>query len=310
MFFRADSARLLAPVVCGLIALAAEAQVSTNPFGSLGTDKASGANVEVELIADTTHLVPGKVHRLGLVLTMREGWHTYWQNPGDSGIATTIELDLPEGLRAGSIRWPAPERHIAGDGMIVDYVYHDTVVLQIPLFVDGSVEFGQRITIDATIDWLECKDVCIPGQTDVQLTLPVSNSGSAAAPEVARLFGASDSRMPVPASKARALRTKWKSNTLEIRSSGAERMTFFPLAPSFPAPEDLATSGSVEGDSMTLVYPDSLPAGSTVRFLVEVEGGPDEGRYDVIVGTDPRLKGTPVQSTPEKNKPESSSNKE
>ena len=39
----------------------------------------------------------------------KEGWHSYWVNPGDSGLRTRITWDLPDGFTAQQTRWPAPQ---------------------------------------------------------------------------------------------------------------------------------------------------------------------------------------------------------
>ena len=43
---------------------------------------------------------------LGLQLTHQPEWHTYWKNPGDSGLPTRLEWVLPAGLQASDIAWP------------------------------------------------------------------------------------------------------------------------------------------------------------------------------------------------------------
>ena len=60
------------------------------------------------LVSDTDAVAPGKPFRVGLLLRMAPGWHTYWRNPGDAGAAAELKLDLPKGVTAGPIEWPAP----------------------------------------------------------------------------------------------------------------------------------------------------------------------------------------------------------
>src|SRR5262245_30545395 len=67
-------------------------------------------HVEAELVAERTAIETGKPMRVGLRLKMDPEWHTYWRNPGDTGLPTTIEWKLPEGFKAGDIEWPAPQR--------------------------------------------------------------------------------------------------------------------------------------------------------------------------------------------------------
>src|SRR6185503_19880555 len=51
-------------------------------------------HVEAELVAAKTALVPGEPVQVALRLKMERGWHTYWQNPGDSGLPTKLNWNL------------------------------------------------------------------------------------------------------------------------------------------------------------------------------------------------------------------------
>src|SRR5206468_2097081 len=64
------------------------------------------AHVEAELVAAKTALVPGEPTTVALRLVLEKGWHTYWRNPGDSGLPTTLAWTLPPGVEAGPIEWP------------------------------------------------------------------------------------------------------------------------------------------------------------------------------------------------------------
>lgn len=91
--------------------------------------------------------------------TITDGWHIYWQNPGDSGIPTTLRWEsLPQGVTAGPIHWPVPER--AGMGGLVNYGYAHKVILPVPLSATSPDAFKGTLTVKA--DWLVCKDTCIP----------------------------------------------------------------------------------------------------------------------------------------------------
>ena len=63
---------------------------------------------------------------VALRLKMKPGWHVYWQNPGDSGLPTTIDWKLPSGFAAGPIQWPAP--HALPAGPLINYGYEGEVL--------------------------------------------------------------------------------------------------------------------------------------------------------------------------------------
>ena len=121
---------------------------------------------------------------MALRLAMDRGWHTYWQNPGDSGLPTTLAWKLPAPLRAGPIQWPAPQ--VLPVGPLVNYGYEGEVLLLTDVATTGDVAGAQTVTLAARADWLVCKEVCIPEGADLTLILPVAPKGSAAATTDAR----------------------------------------------------------------------------------------------------------------------------
>ena len=66
--------------------------------------------VRAELAAEQTSVAPGESLWLALAFTIKPNWHTYWRTPGDSGFPTSITWTLPEGITAGPLQWPPPER--------------------------------------------------------------------------------------------------------------------------------------------------------------------------------------------------------
>ncbi len=131
-------------------------------------------NVEAELVSERNALVPGQPATVALRLKMREGWHTYWRNPGDSGLPTSLDWKLPDGIAAGAIQWPAP--HALPAGPLVNYGYEGEVLHLVDLTVPASLANGGAATLAARADWLVCKETCIPEGADLTLTLPVGAS--------------------------------------------------------------------------------------------------------------------------------------
>ena len=71
----------------------------------------STEQVRAELIAHAPEgITPGKPVWLGLQIEHQPHWHTYWKNPGDSGLPTTLNWRLPNGVVVGEIAWPTPHR--------------------------------------------------------------------------------------------------------------------------------------------------------------------------------------------------------
>src|SRR5258708_13106966 len=97
-------------------------------------------HVEAQLVADRSAAQPGKPVLVGLRLRMEPQWHTYWRNPGDSGLPTRIQWLLPEGWKAGEIQWPYPQ--LLPVGPLMNYGYEDEVVLLAELTPPASATPG------------------------------------------------------------------------------------------------------------------------------------------------------------------------
>ena len=134
-------------------------------------------HVRAELLAHAPEgLAAGKPVWLGLQITHKPEWHTYWLNPGDSGLPTTLAWTLPAGLASGEVAWPAPRKLPVGP--LMNYGYDGTVLLPVPLTVTQA--FQPSLTGDAEIrlkaSWLVCHKECIPEEGSFTLKLPARGS--------------------------------------------------------------------------------------------------------------------------------------
>jgi len=130
----------------------------------------AATRTQARLILSAEAVRPGETVLAGVLLKMPPGWHTYWKNPGDSGAATKIDWQLADGIRAGEIQWPAPEKFtIAG---LTTYVYQDEVLLIVPMTLADNVSAGPK-ELKAQLSWLECERVCLPGKGEVKAVLEV-----------------------------------------------------------------------------------------------------------------------------------------
>ncbi len=135
--------------------------------------------VRAELVAHAPQgVVAGQPIWLGLAIAHQPHWHTYWKNPGDSGLPTTLQWSLPEGVKAGEIEWPTPKRLPIGP--LVNHGYDGQVLL--PVRVEVPAGFAaDTLPIKLHAEWLVCKDVCIPESGDFVLDLPARAAWSAQA---------------------------------------------------------------------------------------------------------------------------------
>jgi len=153
--------------------------------------------VTARLVPETTSIGPGTTLWVDLHLDITPGWHTYWRNPGDSGLPTEIAWTLPAGFTAGDIVWPVPERFVV-DGL-GNYGYRDAVDLLVPIAASRDIETGAAAHLDAAVSWLVCSDICIPGEAKLELALPVRANPSVPDPAVKDLFAGARSHLPKPA---------------------------------------------------------------------------------------------------------------
>lgn len=172
-----------------LLAALSYASVSAQTTGSGGQ---SPLHTAVSLIADVAHVRPGEAFTAGLLMRMEPGWHTYWKNPGEAGLPTTIAWTLPAGFSAGEIRWPLPDKHLES-GDVLTYGYGKEVLLLVPITVDAGVRPGAA-KLRAEVSWLECERICLPGSGTVDLTLRVD--AAPAVPANGGLFARYTARLP------------------------------------------------------------------------------------------------------------------
>jgi thiol:disulfide interchange protein DsbD len=140
-----------------------ECERGAHHVGGSGRFRADVLALRGNLHQDTAR--PGDTVLAGVHLQMASGWHTYWQNPGASGIATKIDWKLPDGITAGKPEWPLPEK--LADKDITTYIYREEAVILVPLKLASTLSPGS-FQLTATVLWLECEVQCVPGNAEVQ----------------------------------------------------------------------------------------------------------------------------------------------
>jgi thiol:disulfide interchange protein DsbD len=154
-----------------------------------------GEPVRAELIAEPAAIAPGQPFWVGVRLRMREGWHVYWRNPGDSGEAPTITWQLPPSFAAGPIAWPTPSR--IGLAHLVNFGYQGETLLLTR--IEPAPALADSVMIGAHVTWLVCEKECIPGEANLSIDLPVAHAQRAAAnAATAAAFDAARKDLPQP----------------------------------------------------------------------------------------------------------------
>ncbi len=209
--------------------------------------------VTAELVSETLTVEPGKPFTVGLSLRPEKDWHTYGVDPGDSGLPTRIEWNLPDGLRAGEIQWPQSVQ-LTGPP-IVTYGYESDVLLPVRIDVHNEFAAGSDLVLVATAKWLACRDdACVPGKAELSLNVPVDTgpprpdprwSGAFAAAQASAGGRAPDATPPPPGSMSPA----GASGTREASASAEDG------AVTFWAAVVLAFLGGIVLNLMPCVFP-------------------------------------------------------
>jgi len=150
--------------------------------------------VKAQLLADTSNVKSGTPFTIGVLLTITPGWHIYWINPGDSGLATSVSFKVPKGFEAGPVRFPVPQR-FDQPGNVVNFGYEEEVLLLATVTPPADLPVGQSLEFAADVKFLCCNQVCIRGSTKSRLTFETSHD---AKPANEQLFQRWERQVPLP----------------------------------------------------------------------------------------------------------------
>jgi DsbC/DsbD-like thiol-disulfide interchange protein len=201
-----------------------------------GVAKAAGAPIPhgtVELIAENQWITSGHTLNVGLRFQMEKGWHIYWINPGDSGEPPKVKWQLSSGLTTGPMEWPTPRR--LGTTSIVDYGYEGTVMLIVPIHANKNLAVHGSTQLTADLRVLVCREMCVPGNAQLSLTLPIKSQPPVPAPSTTELFTIVRKSLPRP------LPANWKLSAAQDKDSflltanlghQSTQAIFFPLVES------------------------------------------------------------------------------
>ena len=174
----------------------------------------SEPHVVVRMIADVDTVAPGQTFRLGVHYRTDEHWHIYWKNPGDTGITTSIDWQIPEGFTVGALQWPTPKRFTMFE--LMNYVHEGDVVLFAAVTAPDNLTSDTELKFAARTDWLICEDVCIPGSADLTLTLNTGAESKPAETDIAELFQQAVAQLPARNSEQYQLAAFDNGQTIQL----------------------------------------------------------------------------------------------
>lgn len=186
---------------------------------------AHAGHVDASLLSSLDTVRPGGSFKAALRLRLRDGWHVYWKNPGDAGLAPSIAWSLPAGWSASEPEWPAPLR--LEEPPVTNFGYSSDVTLPLTIAAPASAP-GASAVLRAKAEWLECRETCVPGSADLALRLGVGKADRERAGDKA-LIAAAEALVPRPDAAA-AEGAERAGEGVTLRLSGRH-----PLAQFFPA---------------------------------------------------------------------------
>lgn len=231
-------------------------------------------HVQAHLVSEFAAAQPGQPFWVALRLNMRDGWHTYWRNPGDSGLATTIDWTLPEGFTASAIHWPYPERIPVGP--LMNFGYHGEVWLLVQIQPPATLVEAEPVTLQAHAQWLVCEEDCIPEEGVLRLTLPVSAESAPLDPRWSEGFAATRRALPQPNPWPASFHVTADALTLELdagpSTGNIAELTFFPAEDGIidhAAPQAVQRDGSTVRLTAARGAASALPEPLTGVFVLQ-----------------------------------------
>jgi thiol:disulfide interchange protein len=160
------------------------------------SSSADAAHLRVELMVPGSSLYKNDaLNQAGLYFKLEPGWHVYWQNPGDAGEPPHLHWTLQDGITAGPLEFPAPKRVPLGP--LMDFGYEDEVLFPFTVHVAENAKPGPA-TLHAKVDWLVCREVCIPGKAELELSRNVQQGPADQSVNEPPLFRKFISQLPKP----------------------------------------------------------------------------------------------------------------
>ena len=149
---------------------------------------------------------------IGLYFEVDPEWHVYWQNAGDSGAAPRFAFNS-EQLAVGDGQWPLPKRLPIAHLTNIGYEGNVAYLFPAQLTANGA----DRVTLTADLEWLVCKEDCIPGFATLTVERPIAGDEDQWAAADAEIIAHFQARLPQPKESA-----PWQIDSLAFNAASAE----------------------------------------------------------------------------------------
>lgn len=199
-----------------------------------------------EIFVERTTVKAGEPLWLGIRVTPIEGWHSYWENYGDTGKVPFFDWKLPEGWVADTPLYPVPYRIPVGPFM--NYGYEVPATLMVKLTPPATLP-DAPIPMVMDGDWLVCEEICVPESGHFEWQM-IPGKGSVTS-EMARLFAEARAALPQISPWQAHAEMNESASSLTVAMSDQEMALvrdayFFPLTDGlvrYAAPQILEKTG-------------------------------------------------------------------
>jgi DsbC/DsbD-like thiol-disulfide interchange protein len=191
-------------------------------------DHVANPHVSISLVPEFQGAVPGAVLAVAVRFQLEPGWHIYWENPGQAGIATSVRWSVSPGIGVGPVTWPVPALLLVSG--IVTHVHYGDVALATRLMLPPKPQLSP-VRIAAELRYGVCRDLCLPGSARLSLELPWVSGPPRPEPGWGEMARRIAGREPAPQGGPSVTATLQDSVVvLEVRSPTAlaGQVTFFP----------------------------------------------------------------------------------
>jgi DsbC/DsbD-like thiol-disulfide interchange protein len=230
----------------------------------------------VRLLAGADAARAGKSFLAGVEIVMAQGWKTYWRNPGEAGVPPNFDWSGSTNAASIKVTYPAPIRLVDPAAEMIGY---ESSVL-FPVAVSPQ-DPSQAVELRLALEFAVCREICIPAQASMHLTLPTALLKGAPAPLVA----AAQARVP----RSPPARRDSDPVLLGVTAKLEGPAPVLQIEAKFPAGSAGADLFIEAPDGIFLPMAQKLPGGSdaTVRFIVDLSRS----------GVAPELKGKELTLT-------------
>lgn len=280
--------RIFHVLLMTLALLLAPAAYAQRAFGS------GAPHIALQLRSESATPAPGSTTSIAFAMTPEQGWHGYWENPGDAGLGMSVKWTLPKGVAIGALRYPVPETLLISG--LMNHVYEGPYAVLAPLTVAPDVPRGTHLPIRGRAEWLACTDkICVPERADIAIDLVVGDG--AIAPDARARFDTWRMRLPRPLGSEAVYAVKDGRLRIAIpfpAGASAADVHLFPLKEgfaSYAAPQTVTRQGDhllIEtqvADGAKGAVSAVLRTGEHAGFLVTARPGPVAASSSGVVKT-------------------------